>query len=202
LLDKLFWVATRRFWSGWQQSFIAVTPETVVRWHRAGFRLYWSWLSRRRVRRGRNQISKELRELIFQMVAESPTWGAPRIHGERQMLGFQISERTVSRWMPRAPRNPEPARRWKIFLRNHRDAIAAMDFFTVPTVTFGVLYVFSSIFGKSTSPFAAHLLCMSQLVGGCLSTLTSSQVCRVFPRVLVCRAKFQFPINRRYPVEV
>src|SRR6267143_5646933 len=82
LLDKLFWVATRRFWSGWQQSFIAVTPETVVTWHRAGFRLYWSWLSRRRVRRGRNQISKELRELIFQMVAESPTWGAPRLHGE------------------------------------------------------------------------------------------------------------------------
>src|SRR6202022_19253 len=141
-LDKLFWLLARKFWSAWKQSLLVVTPETVVRWHRAGFRLYWSWLSRHRVRAGRNPIRQELRELIFRMVAENPTWGAPRIHGELQMLGFNLSERTVSRWVRRAPRNPEPARRWKTFLRNHRDAIAAMDFFTVPTLTFGVLYCF------------------------------------------------------------
>jgi transposase InsO family protein len=76
------------------------------------------------------------------MVAENPTWGAPRIHGELLMLGFDVSERTISRWVRRAPRDPEPAKRWLAFLRNHREAIAAMDFFTVPTVTFGVLYCF------------------------------------------------------------
>jgi transposase InsO family protein len=76
------------------------------------------------------------------MVAENPTWGAPRIHGEFLMLGLDVSERTISRWMRRAPRDPEPARRWLAFLRNHREAIAAMDFFTVPTITFGVLYCF------------------------------------------------------------
>jgi len=79
------------------------------------------------------------------MVAENPTWGAPRIHGELLMLGFDVSERTISRWMKRAPRDPEPAKRWLTFLRNHREAIAAMDFFTVPTITFRVLYCFFSI---------------------------------------------------------
>jgi hypothetical protein len=76
------------------------------------------------------------------MVAENPTWGAPRIHGELRMLGFDVSERTVSRWMKRAPRNPQPAKRWLVFLHNHREAIAAMDFFTVPTVKFSILYCF------------------------------------------------------------
>jgi transposase InsO family protein len=76
------------------------------------------------------------------MIAENPTWGAPRIHGELLMLGFDVSERTISRWMKRAPRKPESGKRWLTFLRNHREAIAAMDFFTVPTVTFGVLYCF------------------------------------------------------------
>ncbi len=79
------------------------------------------------------------------MVAENPTWGAPRIHGELRMLGFDVSERTVLRWMQKAPKNPDPARRWAAFLANHREAIAAMDFFTVPTVTFGVLYCFLTI---------------------------------------------------------
>ncbi|HVS89975.1 MAG TPA: integrase core domain-containing protein [Candidatus Acidoferrum sp.] len=142
LLDKIFWVAVRRFWSGWQQSLIAVTPETVVRWHRAGFRFYWRLISRVRKPAGRRRVSKEVRDLISRMVAENPTWGAPRIHGELLMLGFDVSERIISRWMKRAPRDPEPAKRWLAFLRNHREAIAAMDFFTVPTITFGVLYCF------------------------------------------------------------
>ena len=83
-----------------------------------------------------------MRALIFQMVDENPTWGAPRIHGEVLKLGFTISERTVLRWMLRAPRKPEPAQRWKTFLKNHREVIAAMDFFTVPTLNFGLLYCF------------------------------------------------------------
>ena len=140
--DKLFWVVLRRLCPGWRRGLILVQPETVVRWHRAGFKLYWTWLSRRRVRVGRKCVNKELRQLIFRMVAENPFWGAPRIHGELKMLGFDISERTVLRWMRRAPRNPEPAKRWAAFLNNHREAIAAMDFFTAPTLTFGVLYCF------------------------------------------------------------
>jgi len=142
LLAKLFWVAVRRFWSGWKQTLIAVTPETVVRWHRAGFRLYWRLISKARTPVGRRQTSQEVRELISRMVVENSTWGAPRIHGELLMLGFDPSERTISRWMKRAPRDPEPAKRWLAFLRNHMEAIAAMDFFAAPTITFGVLYCF------------------------------------------------------------
>ena len=140
--DKMFWVVLRRVWPGWKAALILVQPETVARWHRAGFKLYWTWLSHHRNRAGRKCVRKELRQLIFRMVAENPTWGAPRIHGELKMLGFDISERSVLRWMRKVPRNPESARRWAAFLSNHREAIAAMDFFTVPTLTFGVLYCF------------------------------------------------------------
>jgi len=80
--------------------------------------------------------------LIPRMVVENPTWGAPRINGELLILGFDLSERTVSRWMKRAPRDPEPGKRWLAFIRNHREAIAAMDFFAVPTITFSVVYCF------------------------------------------------------------
>ena len=119
-LDKLFWVLVRRFWSEWKQALIIVGPETVVRWHRSGFAMYWRAISRGRRIVGRRRTSKEVRDLIFRMVAENSTWGAPRIHGELLMLGFDISERTISRRMKRAPRDPEPAKRWLAFLRNHR----------------------------------------------------------------------------------
>jgi putative transposase len=142
LFDKLFWVLARRFWSGWKQALIVVKPETVVQWHRAGFRSHWKLISKVRRPVGRRQTPKEVRDLIFQMAAENPTWGAPRVHGELRMLGFEVSERTISRWMKRAPRDPERAKRWLAFLRNHREAIAAMDFFTVPTLRFSVLYGF------------------------------------------------------------
>src|SRR6202521_1391759 len=138
-LDKLFWVLARRFWSGWKHALIVVTPDTVVRWHRSGFALYWRAISRARRVTGRRRISKEVRDLVFRMVMENPAWGAPRIHGELLLLGFDVSERTISRWIRRAPRDPERAKCWLAFLRNHREAIAAMDFFTVPTITFGVL---------------------------------------------------------------
>ena len=141
-LHKLFWVVLRRLWSEWERPLVLVTPRTVVGWYRAGFRLYWTWVSRARRVGGRRRMSKEVRTLIFRMATENPTWGAPRIHGELLKLGFHLSEPTVSRWLRRVPRNPDTAKRWQTFLRNHREAIAAMDFFTVPTLTFGVLYCF------------------------------------------------------------
>jgi transposase InsO family protein len=140
--DRFLWITLRRLWPGWRKALILVQPDTVIRWHRAGFKLYWKWISRSKVRVGRRSMSKEIRELIFRIVAENPTWGAPRIHGELRMLGFDISERTVLRWMRKAPRSSEPSKRWAAFLSNHREVIAAMDFFTVPTITFGILYCF------------------------------------------------------------
>jgi len=83
-----------------------------------------------------------VRELIYRLVIENKSWGAPRIHGEPKMLGYDVSERSVLRWMRKALRDPEPAKQWTTFLNNHRKAIAAMDFFTLPTLTFGVLYCF------------------------------------------------------------
>src|SRR5271155_462292 len=100
-LHKLFWVALRTFWSGWRQPLVLITPRTVVNWHRAGFRLYWTWVSRVRQIGGRKRVSKEVRALIFRMVAENPTWGAPRIHGELLKLGVELLERSVWRWIRR-----------------------------------------------------------------------------------------------------
>jgi len=140
--QKLFWVLVQRFWSGWQKPLVLVTPRTVVKWHRAGFRLYWKWLSKARQVGGRKPVGSEIRELIFRMAAKNPTWGAPRIHGELMKLGFKVSEPTGSRWLQQVPRSPDLCKRWLTFLRNHREAIAAMDFFTVPTLTFGILYCF------------------------------------------------------------
>ena len=140
--DKIFWVHLRRSWSPWKNALIVVSPPTVVRWHRSGFRMYWQLISRVRKPVGRRPVTTEIRDLIFKMATENPSWRAPRIHGELVMLGFQVSERSVSRWMGRAPQIPESGQRWLTFLSNHREAIAAMDFFSVPTVTFAVLYCF------------------------------------------------------------
>jgi hypothetical protein len=112
----------------------------VVGWHRAGFRFYWHWRSRSHS--GRPRISEEVRELIKRMATENPSWGAPRIHGEIQKLGFAISERTVARYLRRTQRPGDSAKQWLAFLRNHREAIVAFDFFTIPTVTFRLLYCF------------------------------------------------------------
>jgi putative transposase len=139
--DQAFWVFLRCVWSDWAKVLVVVKPETVVRWHRVGFRLYWRWLSRRR-NHGRPKISSEIRHLIARMAKDNPTWGAPRIHGELLKLGFEISERTVSRCLVRVGHKGDARKLWLIFLRNHREVIAAMDFFTVPTITFRVLYCF------------------------------------------------------------
>src|SRR5262249_41476180 len=109
-------------------------------WHRAGYRLYWHWRSR--PRGGRPTITDEIRSLIQSLATENPDWGAPKIHGELQKLGFVVSERSGARYLARAGRRGDPGRKWLAFLQNHREVIVAMDFFTVPTVTFHLLYCF------------------------------------------------------------
>ncbi len=138
--DRAFWVLLRRLWSRWSETLIIVKPETVIAWHRAGFKTYWRWKSRK-TKPGRPRVDAEVRKLIRRMAAENLGWGAPHIHAELLKLGFELSERTVSRYMPKRPGGPDALKRWMTFLRNHREGIAAMDFFVVPTATFRVLYV-------------------------------------------------------------
>ena len=138
-IDRLLWPAPRKAWSGWTRFIIIVQPDTAVRWHREAFRFYWRRISRPR---GRPPLDGELRRLIRQMAGDNPSWGAPRIHGELLKLGLSVSERTVSRYLPRRRPNPDTLERSMKFLRNHRHAIAAMDFLVVPTATFRLLYVF------------------------------------------------------------
>jgi transposase InsO family protein len=138
-LDRLFWLALRRLWSRWADALILVKPETVIGWHRTGFRLYW----RVRSGGGGRKIGGDVFEMVRRIARENPSWGAPRIHGELLKLGFDISERTVSRYLARRPaRAGDAAKNWLAFLKNHREAIAALDFFTVPTITFRLLYCF------------------------------------------------------------
>src|SRR6266511_1050802 len=113
-----------------------VRPETVVRWHRAGFRAYWRWKSR--PRGGRPRASAEVRVLVRDMSIANPLWGAPRIHGELLKLGIDVGQTTVAKYMVKGRRPPSQV--WKTFLRNHADGIASMDMFVVPTVSFRLLY--------------------------------------------------------------
>ncbi len=136
--DRLFWVALARWWSDWRSALLVVTPDTVIRWHREGFRRYWHWRSRPRPR-GRPRIDPQLRQLIRQMSQSNPLWGAPRIHGELLKLGLTVSQATVSKYMVRG-RKP-PSQTWRTFLDNHVRDLVSIDFFTVPTATFRILYV-------------------------------------------------------------
>ena len=134
--DRLFWVVMSQVWVDWRESLHIVQPETVVRWHRQGFRYYWRWKSRRR---GRPRIDPEIRHLIRRMCRANPLWGAPRIHGELLKLGIDVSEAAVSKYMIR--RRGPPSQTWRTFLSNHAKDIIALDFFTVPTATFRILFV-------------------------------------------------------------
>jgi transposase InsO family protein len=136
--DRAFMVWMARLWPSLLDVVRVVQPETVLRWHRAGFRNYWRWKSRKRV--GRRRIDRGLRDLIRRMSEENPIWGASRIHGELLMLGFEVAQSTVSRYMKRGQRPPSQC--WKTFLRNHANAIAAIDMCVVPTVTFEQLFAF------------------------------------------------------------
>ena len=135
--DRLFWIWLSRVWRNWRSVLHVVRPATVVRWHRQGFKYYWRWKSRGR---GRPKLDPEIRSLIRQMCLSNPGWGAPRIHGELLKLGFGLSEAVVSKYMVRRP--GPPSQTWRTFLKNHVNDLVSLDFFTVPTATFRILFVF------------------------------------------------------------
>ena len=137
--DRVFWVVLSRIWAPWRNALHMVNGDTLVGWQRKGFRIYWTRISQRKVG-GRPQASSEVRALIKRMATPNPYWGAPRIHGELFKLGIEISERTVSRLMPKY-RKPH-SQTWKAFLHNHVQDLVSVDFFTVSTVSFRVLFVF------------------------------------------------------------
>ena len=137
--DRWFFVILYRLFPSILNAIRIIQPETLVRWHRSGFRFYWRWKSRHRV--GRPKIDGELRALIRRMTDENPLWGAPRIHGELLKPGFDVAQSNVAKYMKKR-RNRPPGQGWQTFLRNHLPEIAAMDFFVVPTVGFELLYAF------------------------------------------------------------
>ncbi len=136
--DKLFWIMVYRLFKEWKDSLVIVRPETVIKWHREGFRQFWKFKSKA-TKTGRNRISSEIRKLVLKMANMNIYWGAPRIHGELMRLGIVISERTVSSIIRH--RTKPPSQTWKTFLKNHMDCSAAIDFFTVQTLTCKILYV-------------------------------------------------------------
>jgi len=135
-MDRLIFVGLYRLAPNTIKALTIVKPDTVIRWHRAGFRLYWRWKSRHRC--GRSTVPLEIRRLIREMSIANPLWGAPRIHGELLKLGIEIGQTSVAKYMAR--RRAPPSQGWKTFLRNHAEGIAAMDLFVVPTILFRLLY--------------------------------------------------------------
>jgi transposase InsO family protein len=137
--DRLFWMLLSRVWSNWKDSLIIVKPQTVVAWHRKGFKLFWKYKSHSK-NPGRPPVSKEIKNLVCRMANANPLWGAPRIHGELLKLGIEISERSVSNLIRSLRRRP-PSQTWKTFLKTHTHNTVSIDFFTIPTVTFKILFV-------------------------------------------------------------
>ncbi len=136
--DRLFWVVVRRLHPGWRRHLLFVQPETVIRWHRRGWRWYWQWRSRTRL--GRPRLSAEVRALIARIASENPLWGTERVRGELLKLGLIVSARSIRRYRrPRTARPPSQA--WRTFLRNELTAIWAADLFVVQTMAFKTLYV-------------------------------------------------------------
>jgi putative transposase len=137
--DRHVWIWLSRIWSDWRSCLIIVKPETVIGWHRNAFRRFRTWKIRRG-KRGRPAVSRDTRDLIRRMSRENPGWGAPRIHGELMKLGIDIGETSVSKYLVRT-RKP-PSQTWRTFLENHIQTLISVDFFTVPTIHFQILYVF------------------------------------------------------------
>ena len=135
--DRVFWVWLARLWAGWRSALVLVQPDTVVRWHRQGFRLYWRWKAQA-APVGRPRVEREIRDLIRRMARENPLWGAPRTAAELHFLGYRVADSTVAKYLPRGRKPPSP--NWRTFLANHVGQIASIDFFAVPTATFRVLY--------------------------------------------------------------
>jgi transposase InsO family protein len=140
-IDRAFWVTVSRLWSRWADTLAIVRPATVIEWHRRGFALWWAWKSRPM---GRPPLAPELVSLIERMARENPLWSRRRIAGELAKLGHSVDKDTVAKYMPKPTRQPRrpPSQTWKTFLRNHLAGTIAIDFLTVPTVTFNIVYVF------------------------------------------------------------
>src|SRR5665811_837418 len=138
--DRFLFVWLHRWFPSILGVIAIVRPETIIRWHRAGFRVYWRWRSRNRI--GRPKVSAELRTLIGEMSGANHLWGAPRIHGELLKLGFEVAQSTVARYMCRS-RLP-PSQGWRTFLSNHVDGIAAIDLFVLPTIASRLFIALSS----------------------------------------------------------
>src|SRR5260370_34936467 len=136
--DRVLWVLLSRCWSGWRRGLQLVQPETVLRWHRRAFA--WHWTRKSRQRPGRPDVAWEIRDLIRRMSQANPLWGAPRIHGELLKLGIDVAQSTVAKYLRRQRKPPSQA--WRTFVANHVEQMASIDFFTVPTATFRVLFVF------------------------------------------------------------
>ncbi len=170
--DRIFWVWLSRLWAGWRSVLVIVQPDTVVRWHREGFRLYWRWRSRAG-KVGRPRIEAELRKLIRSMCRENHSWGAPRIHSELKLLGYDVSETTVAKYMVRH-RKP-PSQTWRTFLDNHVRDIVAVDFFTVPSATFRILFVFLAL--RHDRRFVVHF----NVTANPTAQWTAQQVIEAFP---------------------
>ena len=136
-LDRLFWVCLSHVWPAWRSVVKIVQPDTVLKWHQQGFKLYWRWLSKPR-QGGRPPIEKDIIAWIRRMARDNPSWGAPRMQSELRLLGYTVSQATVAKYMPKI-RKP-PSQTWRTFLANHVPDIVAIDFFTVHTLTFGMLY--------------------------------------------------------------
>ncbi len=139
MADRVFWAWLSGAWADWRSALVIVKPETVIAWHRKGFRLFWTWKIRHG-RTGRPAVSHEVRNLIRTMSRANPLWGAPWIHGELLKLGIDIGETSVSKYMVR--RRKSPSQTWRTFLDNHVRQIVSVDFLSVPTIRFQVLYVF------------------------------------------------------------
>jgi hypothetical protein len=135
--DRILWAWLSRTWCGWRSALHIVRPDTVVGWHRRGFRLLWTWKSRRRT--GRPSVPANVRALIRELSTTNSLWGAPRIHGELQKLGVSVSQSTIAKFM-RRHRRPL-SQTWRTFLTNHANQMMAADLFIVPTVTFRLLFV-------------------------------------------------------------
>lgn len=137
--DRFLWAWLYGVWADWRSALVIVKQETVIAWHRKGFRLFWTWKIRRG-QPGRPAVPIGVRDLIRRLSRENPIWGAPRIHGELLKLGIDVGETSVSRYMLRH-RKP-PSQTWPTFLENHVKSLVSVDFFTVPTIRFQILYVF------------------------------------------------------------
>ena len=148
-VDRGLWIALARLWTDWRCILVIVKPETVIAWHRQGFRRYWTWKSRRRA--GRSAVPQEVRDLIRTMSLANPRWGAPRLHGELLKLGIAVSQGTVATYM--CPRRSPPSQSWRTFLQNHVPDLMAADFFVVPTATFRLLFVFVILAHNRRRPF-------------------------------------------------